>query len=136
MELKLTNVLDIEDFDTIALEHWNSFKNNPPVFDKDILKNFNVVQALKDNKTIGYIIYLCFKSLYYENIWCQIDMFYLKPEFRGKGIGKEMFNLVEQEAKKQGASRIISSFNLQQPLEQFYKNLGYTQTHVAVAKEI
>lgn len=136
IEFKQTNIKDIEDFDEIALEHWNSFNNKTPKFNKEILQNFNVIQARHKNKTIGYILYICFKSPYYDEVWCQVDMFYLNPEYRGQGTGKQMFKMMEKEAKKQGASKIMSSFNLKQPLEGFYKNMGYTQTHVAVAKEI
>ena len=136
IEFQKTTVTGIEDFDEIALEHWNSFNNASPKFNKQILQNFNVIQAKHKQKTIGYVLYICFSSPYYDEIWCQVDMFYLKPEYRGQGTGKQMFKMVEEEAKKQGASKIMSSFNLKQPLEGFYKNMGYTQTHVAVAKEI
>lgn len=136
IEFKKNTVKDIEDFEAIALEHWNSFKNEHPKFNKNILQNFNVIQTTHKNKTIGYILYICYNSPYYEEIWCQVDMFYLKPEYRGQGTGKQMFKMLEEEAKNSGASKIMSSFNLKQPLEGFYKNMGYTETHVAVAKEL
>ena len=59
---KKTTVLDIEDFEDLALEHWNSFNNKTPKFNKDILQNFNVIQATHKNKTIGYILYICLNS--------------------------------------------------------------------------
>lgn len=128
---------ELENFDSLSKEHWNSFNNKQPSFDKNILKNFNVIQAKdKENDTVGYLLFIVFKAPYYNELWCQVDMFYLKPEFRKQGIGNKMFKVLEEEVKKQGASKIMSSFNLKQPLEGFYKKLGYIETHVAVAKDI
>jgi GNAT superfamily N-acetyltransferase len=63
-------------------------------------------------------------------------MFFLSSLHRGNGIGKRMFELVEQTAKDNGCKRLISSYNLKESLEMFYEKLGFNATHVAVAKEI
>lgn len=139
MVLKIYNgsFLDLPDFDEVANEHWKSFNNKFPKFDKDMLSRFPVIKAeTKDGKTAGYLFYILFKSMYHDEIWCQVDIFYLKPEYRSKGTGTKMFNLLEKEAKERGASKIMASYNLKQPLEGFYNNMGYSNTHVAVAKEI
>ena len=127
---------DVQDFTELAKEHWNSFHNKQPNFDINLLSNFYVVRATDNDKTVGYILYILYKSFYYDEICCQVDMFYLKPEYRKQGIGKKMFTLVEEDAKQRGASKLISSFNLKQPLEGFYQKMGFETTHVAVAKEI
>jgi GNAT superfamily N-acetyltransferase len=101
-----------------------------------MLNRFNVVCAKEEGKTVGYVLYALFKSFYYDEIWCQVDMFYLKEKNRKQGIGKQMFTLVEEDAKRQGAVKLLSSFNMKQPLDGFYTNMGFTQTHVAVAKEL
>ena len=139
MELKLSicSLKDLHDFNVIAKEHWDSFKNKHPSFNKEILANFNVIRASdEDNNTAGYIFYLCFQSLYYDEVWCQVDMFYLRQQYRKQGLGKRMFEMLEDEAKKLGASKILSSFNMKQPLEGFYSKMNYQQTHIAVVKEI
>ena len=137
IHLSLCSLSSLHDFDVIAKEHWDSFNNKEPQFNKELLANFSIVRASdKNNNTVGYIFYLCFHSLYYDEIWCQVDMFYLKPEYRKQGIGKRMFLMLEEEAKKVGASKILSSFNMKQPLEGFYNNMNYQQTHIAVVKEI
>jgi GNAT superfamily N-acetyltransferase len=127
---------DIKNFDSIAKEHWDSFQNNTPTFNKDILCNFNVVQAKTKETTVGYILYILFKSPYYDEIWSQVDMFYLQPKYRKQGIGKRMFKMLEEDVKAQGASKLIASFNLKQPLEGFYNKLGFNKTHAVVAKEL
>lgn len=127
---------DIENFDEIALEHWEYFNNKKPMFNKDYLGKLRVAIAKDDGKTVGYAFYGYFKSPYHDETWCQIDMFFLTPLHRGKGIGKEMFKLVEQMAKINGCKRLITSYNLKESLEKFYDKLGFNATHVAVAKEI
>lgn len=130
------SLADVEDFTELAKEHWESFQNKKPTFDINLLSNFHVVRAIDNDKTVGYILYLLYKSFYYDEVCCQVDMFYLKPEYRKQGIGKKMFTLVEEDAKQRGATQLISSFNLKQPLEGFYQKMGFETTHVAVAKEI
>jgi GNAT superfamily N-acetyltransferase len=136
IEVSKCSLADVEDFTELAKEHWNSFQNKKPTFDINLLSNFYVVRATDNDKTVGYILYILYKSFYYDEICCQVDMFYLKPEYRKQGIGKKMFTLVEEDAKQRGATQLISSFNLKQPLEGFYQKMGFETTHVAVAKEI
>jgi len=127
---------DIKNFDEIALEHWEYFGNKKPVFNKEYLAGLRVVIAKNIEKTVGYVFYGFFKSPYHNETWCQVDMFFLKPTHRGKGIGKEMFRLVEQMAKINGCKKLITSYNLKESLEMFYDKLGFNATHVAVAKDI
>jgi GNAT superfamily N-acetyltransferase len=127
---------DIENFDEIALEHWESLRNKKPTFSKEYLSNLNVVIAKDNNKTVGYAFYMFFKSPYYAEQCCLIDMFFLKMKYRKQGLGAKMFNLVEQIAKNNDCKSLISSYNLKEPLEMFYEKLGFNATHVAMAKEI
>jgi GNAT superfamily N-acetyltransferase len=127
---------DIKNFDEIALEHWEYFGNKKPMFNKEYLAGLLVVIAKDIEKTVGYVFYVFFKSPYQNETWCQVDMFFLKPTHRGKGIGKEMFRLVEQMAKINGCKKLITSYNLKESLEMFYEKLGFNATHVAVAKDI
>jgi len=129
------SVQDLSSFTDLIEEHWASFQNKPPTLNENILGNFSVVQAKDKGKIVGYVFYALFLSPYYEEIWSQVDMFYLQPRYRKQGIGKKMFSLVEEDVKSQGASKLISSFNLKQPLEGFYHSMGFKPTHIAVAKE-
>jgi GNAT superfamily N-acetyltransferase len=135
MMLSIESIDDIENFDELAKEHWDSFNNKKPAFKKEFLRTGKVITARK-NTVVGYLIYFVFNSPYYDEKWCQVDMYYIQPKFRKQGIGKKMFTMLEQQAKECGCSRIVSSFNLKQPLEHFYKSIGYVNTHTAVAKEI
>ena len=127
---------DIENFDEIALEHWEYFKNKKPMFNKDYLGSLRVAIAKDEEKAVGYVFYMFYRSPYHDEMWCQVDMFFLLPSHRGNGTGRKMFELVEKVAKSNGCKKLITSYNLKESLEMFYEKLGFNATHVAVAKEI
>jgi GNAT superfamily N-acetyltransferase len=134
--VKLNTFDNITNFDALSLEHWNSFKNKSPEFKEEFLKSLQVITASLDNVCVGYLFFATFNSPYHSDKWCQVDMYYLCDKHRKQGIGKQMFNLVEKTAKEQGCSKIMSSYNLKQPLDGFYQSIGYLPTHTVVAKEL
>jgi GNAT superfamily N-acetyltransferase len=135
-EVRLETLSSIENFDSLAKEHWDDFANKPPTFKKAILGRGQVITARVDVRPVGYLVFLITDSPFYDEKWCSIGMYFLQREHRGRGLGTKMFLLLEQTAKEAGCSRIVSSYNLKQPLENFYANLGFSATHVAIAKEI
>ena len=78
-----------------------------------------------DRKLIGYsIFYPCFKSfsglksLFLEDL-------YIKPEFRGHGLGKELFRSVSDHALQNGFSRIdFQVLDWNKEAVEFYEHLG------------
>jgi len=136
MDILLKSFNDIKDFDEIALIHWKEFNTKQPEFNKAYLSLLNAVVAEEAGKTKGYVLFGTYPSPYYNEQWGQIDMFFLIPEYRNKGVGKQMFRLVEQTLKQQGCKNIVASFNLKLPLDSFYSNMGYSQTHTVMGKEI
>lgn len=126
----------VPNFDILSKQHWAEFNTEVPEFKEAYLKTLDVVVAKDEDKVVGYVFFAIFQSPYYNTLWCQVDMFYLDKDYRGKGIGKQMFALVEKIAKDSGCSTIKASYNLKSPLDGFYEQLGYNNTHVAVSKEI
>lgn len=135
-KVELSTFDSILNFKDLSLEHWDSFNNKEPQFKEEFLKTLQVITATLDNKTVGYLFFALFNSPYHNDKWCQVDMYYLSIEHRKHGVGKQMFDLVEQIAKEQGCTKIMSSFNLKQSLDSFYQARGYMPTHTVVAKEI
>lgn len=137
MKVQLDSFDAIDNFDELSLEHWKDFNTRLPEFNKESLKNFFVITArTNENKVVGYLFFIVFPSTYYREKWCHVDMFYLKKAYRKQGIGKQMFQLVEDVAKELGCKQLFSSFNLKDPLDSFYSKLGFNATHTLVAKEI
>jgi len=136
MQITLGKLSDIQNFDELSKQHWDSFNNNTPNFNKEILSQMDVVIAKDKETPIGYVFFMIFPSWYYTELWCQVDMFFLLPEYRRKGLGKKMFALVEKTAKEKGVSKLMSSYNIKLNLSSFYLSNGFNETHVAVSKEL
>jgi GNAT superfamily N-acetyltransferase len=82
------------------------------------------VMETPDNKIIGYVTYFfCYytwtgKAMYMDDL-------YVKPEFRGTGIGTQLINKVIQYAKETGCHKLrwqVANWNSLSI--NFYKKLG------------
>ena len=92
--------------------------------ERDFFNCFVAVSA--DNRIIGYVTYFFAyytwigKSLYMDDL-------YVKPEFRGNGVGTRLIQQVANLAKNSGCHKLrwqVSQWN--SPAIDFYKSLGAT----------
>jgi GNAT superfamily N-acetyltransferase len=57
--------------------------------------------------------------------WLHIDVLWLREDVRGKGLGRQMLEATEAEAKRRGCKFAkLETFSFQAP--EFYKKCGYT----------
>jgi len=134
--IAIEKLADIENFDALAQEHWDDFNNRKPKFDKSILSLGKAVVVRHNTVPVGYIVFTVTKNPFYEGErWCNVGMYFLQRSHRSQGLGTDMFYTLETYAKEQNCVGIISSFNLKQPLDGFYKKLGFSATHTGLAKE-
>jgi len=85
---------------------------------------FNCFVAVSQGKIIGYVTWF-FAYFTWTGKAIYMDDLYVQPEFRGKGIGKELLNKVLDRAKESGCHKMhwqVSSWN--QVAIDFYKSLG------------
>jgi GNAT superfamily N-acetyltransferase len=75
---------------------------------------------------IGYVV-LCFGySLEYLGRDSFLDEFYLREEYRGRGIGKKIFRLVEEAAVSLGIRSIhLEVVRRNETAAHFYRSVGY-----------
>lgn len=134
--ISIEKLADIENFDKLALEHWGDFNTKKPNFNKAMLSIGKTVTLRHNSIPVGYVLFIVHNSPFYDGEkWCSVNMYYLQKSHRGQGFGSDMFYVLENFAKEQGCVKIVSSFNLKQPLDSFYKKLGFSATHVGLAKE-
>ncbi len=56
--------------------------------------------------------------------WLYVDLMWLKEEVRGRGYGRRLLALVEEEAQRRGAKNVhLDTFSFQAP--EFYLKQGY-----------
>lgn len=63
--------------------------------------------------------------------YLQLSAIHTSYEFRGKGIGKQLFNLISERARAMGAKKLYISSHSAEETQLFYKKMGCTY-----AKEI
>lgn len=136
LQIALEPVSAIENFDVLAKEHWADFENPEPKFKREILEKASAIVARVDGVPVGYILFVVNPSPFYNALWCTVGMYFLQRQCRNRSIGTKMFDYLENVAKHTGCAEIHSSFNLKQPLAEFYQKRGYKITHAAVRKEV
>ena len=129
-------VSDPIDLKRLSEDHWREFHDHTPDFKLEYLQKARCIQAFDNDTAIGYLFLYVFDEPHEKGIQAMVDLYYLDPKYRGRKIAKRMFGLAESLAKLSGARRITASYNLKKPHPEFFKAMGFTETHVAVAKEI
>lgn len=77
------------------------------------------------DETMGYIV-LCFDySLEYGGKGAWVDEFFVKREFRGRGIGSDVLQLAEDEARKARATVLHLEVNHGNPALELYRRHGF-----------
>jgi len=97
---------------------------------KSIFEN-NRAEALLiefNNEVIGYIIYFFNFSTFVGREGLYLEDLYIKPEYRGNGIGKKSFELLVNIAKENKCERLEwTCLDWNEPSLKFYKSIGAKQ---------
>lgn len=92
------------------------------LFEKKIA---TAVIAEMDNEPIGYAIYYSTFASFAAKMNAYIEDLFIKPEYRGKGFGKEFFYKLLEMIKDEGYSKLEwSCLDWNTSSIEFYKKLG------------
>jgi len=84
-----------------------------------------VVIVELEGKAIGYALYFYNFSTFNGKSGLYLEDLFIKKEFRGRGIGKEVFKFLVKKAKKEDCKRMEwSCLDWNEPSIKFYKSLG------------
>jgi GNAT superfamily N-acetyltransferase len=84
----------------------------------DAGRNLCFVLRAPDQEVVGGVI----GATYWD--WLSIDLMWVKDELRGRGYGRRLLKLAEDEARQRGARNShLDTFSFQAP--EFYKRHGY-----------
>ena len=84
-----------------------------------------VVIVELDGKAVGYALYFYNFSTFNGKSGLYLEDLFIKKEFRGRGIGKEVFKFLVKKAKKEDCKRMEwSCLDWNEPSIKFYKSLG------------
>lgn len=85
------------------------------------IEDKQIIMARQDKELIGWIRFGFF--------WDEIpfmNMLSLEEEFRAKGIGRKLVLFWENEMKKKGYTKVMTSTQSDEEAQHFYRKIGYT----------
>ena len=95
------------------------------LFEKKIA---TAVIAEINEEPVGYAIYYPVFASFAAKVNVHIEDIFIKPEYRGKGLGKEFFYKLSEMIKSDGYSEMEwSCLDWNVPSIEFYKKVGATQ---------
>lgn len=75
---------------------------------------------------VGYFIGFVAPALHYSTcLTCQMDIFYVLPEYRGGGAGFQLFKFVEKNLKQRGVQRMFVGSKMHKDASWLFEKLGY-----------
>ena len=99
---------------------YNLDKHLPEAEFKNKVRNKQGYVLLKNNKPIGLLRY----NLFWDNTpFC--TMLFIDFRFQGKGYGTKLMKYWENDMKSQGYSMVLTSTQVDEEAQHFYRKLGY-----------
>jgi len=88
-------------------------------------KKAEVIFALADGKEVGFALFFHNFSTFLGRGGIYLEDLFVKPEYRGKGIGKAIFKKLGAVARERGCGRLEwSCLDWNQPSIDFYRSMG------------
>ena len=92
------------------------------VFEK---RRAEVLIVEKDENPIGYVVYFYNFSTFTGTSGLYLEDVFIRSEYRGMGLGKEIFKILGKLAREEGRKRMEwVCLNWNEPSKKFYKGLG------------
>ncbi|XFA99025.1 GNAT family N-acetyltransferase [Candidatus Izemoplasma sp. B36] len=86
-----------------------------------VLKGGKLIVAKKKGKVIGFA---CLENEMFNDGYLNLDIIQVSKPYRRQGIGKQLFLLIEKEAKKLKAKKLYISGHPNIHTQAFYKKMG------------
>ena len=102
-------------------DFWFSLDKHLPEaeFDKKVRDRQGYV-LLRDSKPLGLLRY----NLFWDNTpFC--TMLYVDSDFQGQGYGRKLMEYWEKDMKARGYSMVLTSTQVDEQAQHFYRKLGY-----------
>ncbi|MBN4081039.1 GNAT family N-acetyltransferase [Caldithrix abyssi] len=136
MKIRYAEKNDIEQIVNLCKEHatyekskFNS-KNKLELLSNYLFSTKEILKCIvveKNNQIVGYATFMKQFSTWEANFYVYLDCLFLKEEARGKGVGREMMNQIQEYAKTENCETLhiqwqTPSFN--KDAIAFYERIG------------
>lgn len=127
----------MEEVKPILYEHWKELANHQDIrpLDPDYdlytkLSDMNIIRiftARDEGKLVGYSCFYVAPNFHYKTwVYAACDVYYLNPDYRQSGTGREMFIKMEKWLKSLGVKAVVVQDKVNHSHEKFFRFLGYT----------
>jgi GNAT superfamily N-acetyltransferase len=134
IDFRLAQFIDIDPLMALAQEFYQFDKIN---FDNNVVNAFTALLSDeqygliwlicdRDDRPIGYVALTFFFSMEYHGRCGLVDELYIRESYRGKGIGKRVFAMIEDYLKSQkmrSLSLVVDFWN--DSAEALYTKIGF-----------
>ncbi len=132
------------DFDSVyeLLNQLKGSQHNYEAFEQNYLQNIadplvHYLIAVQKNEVVGFISLHVQRILHHPSLTGEIQELIIEENHRGKGIGKMLMEKVELLAKELKLEEVELTTRIhRKEAQEFYKNLGYTNSHLKFVKEL
>lgn len=84
---------------------------------------------------VAYFVGFVVPGLHYQTcLTLTMDIFWVKPEYRGKSLGIRLFKAVETEASRRGVNRMFVGSKLHKDASWLFENLKYKPVEMYYSK--
>ena len=132
MKIRKANPKDVKGIANVLVQSYNikDLKEGINVFKNEIKKNHHYIVAEEKDRVIGIVTWLVHGLPKHQ--LCELDRIAVLPEYRGKGIAKELFDTLIKDAKsfyKKNKSKLRKMYLLTHAdntrAHKFYEKLGF-----------
>lgn len=84
---------------------------------------------------VAYFVGFVAPGMHYQTcLTLTMDIFWVKPEYRGKSLGIRLFRAVEAEAERRGVNRMFVGSKLHKDASWLFQKLGYKPVETYYSK--
>ncbi|MBN1923220.1 MAG: GNAT family N-acetyltransferase [Nanoarchaeota archaeon] len=126
-DIPLLNKLDIDMHNYLGSQIGVKFTASDESYTEADFKKQNVYVAVVDNRMVGFITFskkLLFDE-FYGGKYVFLDDFAVDNNYRGKGVGKKLYKIVLDYAKKNKANIKVDTLVTNKKTIKLYKKLGF-----------
>jgi len=145
-EEKFTNILtEFDKMLSVHMAEMNYFQLNGAKFDPDYEKYirgqqnnyYTLLTARDDGKLVGYTVFgVCPHIRFKSTLYASEDLYYVDPEYRRRGIARQLFKEMEKILTERGVAFILSTTKTYLDRSGLLEQNGYNHFEKVFVKKI